>query len=53
MASAKSGVDSNKMLSLVNRSSRKSTLFDLTEIMLDRNYRALELIHQGFRPFYW
>lgn len=48
--SARSEVDSNRMLPLVNKSSMKSVLFNLIRIMLDRNDRASKLIHQGFRP---
>lgn len=39
------------MLPLISRSSRKSTLFNLTRTLLDRNDRFSKLVQQGFRSF--
>lgn len=44
MVSAKSGVDPNKMLLIINSSSRKSLLFNVIGLLLDRNDKVPELV---------
>lgn len=46
---AKSGVDLSRMLHIINRSSKKSSLFNLIWSLLDKNDRVSFLVQQGFR----
>ena len=46
---AKSRVNSGCVLTMLNRSTRKSLLFNLVGSTLDRNLKASELVQQRFR----
>lgn len=46
----KKWLDLARMLPIINRSTRKSSLFDLIGSMMDGNDEASSLVRQGFRP---
>lgn len=51
VACVKSGMDPSKMLPIINTSTTKSYLFNLTGSMLGRNIQISNFVHQGFILF--
>lgn len=47
--SVKSGIDFSSLISAYNRSTRKSLLFNVVGPILDKNSKASDLVHHGFR----